>query len=62
MELNLVRVVKHNEKEFYRCVDQKRQPKKSVSPLTNDKGELATADMEKDEVLNKLFASLFTGG
>lgn len=27
----------------------------------NDKAELSTTDVEKDDVLNKLFASLFTG-
>jgi len=40
---------------------QKRQAKESVSPLLNEKGELAATDMEKDEVLNEFFASVFTG-
>jgi len=31
-------------------------------PLINDDGELASSDMEKAEVLNKCFASVFTGG
>ena len=31
-------------------------------PLINDDGELASSDMEKAEVLNKCFASVYTGG
>ena len=60
MELNLARDVK-NKKGFYRYIDQKRQAKESVLTLINEKGELATTDMESAEVLNKLFASIFTG-
>ena len=38
-----------------------RKARKSVSPLINEKGELATTNMEKDEVLCEFFASVFTG-
>lgn len=38
---------------------QKRQAKESVPPLINEKGEVATRDMEKTEVLTESFASLF---
>lgn len=58
--LNLARDVK-NKKGFYRYIDQKRQAKESVLTLINEKGEVATTDMESAEVLNKLFASIFTG-
>jgi len=34
--------------------------KGSVPLLINEKRELASTDMEKDEVLNKFFASVFT--
>ncbi|NXL88334.1 GTF2I factor, partial [Alectura lathami] len=61
MELNLVRDVKNN-KGFYRYIGQKRQGKESVPPLTNEKGQLASSNMEKAEVLNKCFASAFAGG
>ena len=59
-ELNLVRDVK-NKKGFYRCIGQKRQAKESIPPLLNEKGKLAITDMEKAEVLNEFFASVFTG-
>lgn len=31
------------------------------APLIHEKGEMATMDMEKPEVLSKCFASVFTG-
>jgi len=37
-----------------------RQTKESILSLINEKGELVTADMEKAEVLNMFFASVFT--
>jgi len=49
MELRLVRDLKNNKKRFYRY------------PLVTEKGKLATADMEKAEVLKKFFASVFFG-
>ena len=60
-ELNLARNVKNSMKTFYRYFGQKRQAKASVPPLVNVK-ELASMDEEKAEVLNKSFASVFTGG
>ena len=59
MGLNVVRVVEKNHKGFFRYVEQKRQAEESV-PLINEKGELATTDMEKAEVLNEFFDSVFT--
>lgn len=61
MELNLARNVKNNKKGFYSYIGQKRQATESKPPLANEKGELATTDMEKDEVLNEFFASVFIG-
>lgn len=52
MEVNLMRDVK-NKKGFYRYLD--------VPHLRGEEGELASLDMEKDEVLNKCFASAFAG-
>lgn len=56
-----MRDVKNNKKGFYTYIGQKRQAKKSTPPLVNEKGELTMTDMEKGEVLNEFFASLFTG-
>ena len=39
----------------------KRQAKESIPPQVNEKGELATADMQKAEVLSDFFASVSTG-
>lgn len=50
-----------NSKEFHRYIGQKWQSMEWVPPLINKKGELATANMEKTEVLNKFFALVFTG-
>ncbi|KFV02204.1 hypothetical protein N339_05970, partial [Pterocles gutturalis] len=61
MELNLARDVKNSKKVFYRYMGRSRRAKESVPPLINKKGELASSDMEKAEVLNKCFASVFTG-
>ena len=59
-EMNLARDVKSS-KTFYRYIGQKRQATVSVSPLVNVKGELASTDEEKAEVLNEFFALVFTG-
>ena len=57
-----MRDVKNNKKTFYRYIGQKRQAKTGVPSLVNLKGELASMDKEKAEVLNEFFASVFTGG
>jgi len=51
----------NNKKGFYRYVSQKRKVKESVTPLMSKTGELVTMDKEKAEVLNNIFASVFTG-
>ena len=38
----------------------RRDRPKSVSPLINEKGELATTDIEKAEILSEFFALVFT--
>ena len=62
MELNLVRDATDNKKGFYRYIGRRRQAKESVPPLTKGNGELASSDIEKAEVHNECFASVFTGG
>ena len=58
MELHLARHIKNNKKGFYRYICQQNQAKESVPPLINEKGQLASADMEKAEKLSKFFASV----
>ncbi|GAB0207924.1 hypothetical protein GRJ2_003258100 [Grus japonensis] len=60
-EISLARDVKGNKKSFYRYVSDKRRTRENVGPLRNEMGDLVTQDMEKAEVLNAFFASVFTG-
>ena len=39
----------------------KRKTRENVGPLQKETGDLVTQDMEKAEVLNEFFASVFTG-
>jgi len=39
----------------------RKRPKRVYPLLINEKGELASTDMEKAEVLSEFFASVFTG-
>ncbi|MCQ4021238.1 hypothetical protein FK520_26920, partial [Klebsiella pneumoniae] len=59
-ELNLARDIKCNRKSFYRYVGDKRKSRVNVGPLQKGTGVLVTQDMEKAEVLNDFFASVFT--
>ncbi|KFU99773.1 hypothetical protein N340_10986, partial [Tauraco erythrolophus] len=61
IELNLARDIKGNKKNFYRYVSHKKRTRENVGPLRKETGDLATRDMEKAEVLNDFFASVFTG-
>ncbi|GAB0204079.1 mitochondrial enolase superfamily member 1 [Grus japonensis] len=61
IEISLARDVKDNKKSFYRYVSDKRRMRENVGPLRNETGDLVTQDMEKAEVLNDFFASVFTG-
>ena len=62
MELNLARDVKDNKKGFYRYIGRRRQGKESAPPVMKGNGELASSDIEKAEVLNECFSSVFMGG
>lgn len=61
MELNLTKDVKNNNKKgSYSYVGQKRQAKESLTPLLNQKAELAMTDIEKAVVLHEFFALFIT--
>ncbi|CAM5095950.1 unnamed protein product [Natator depressus] len=60
LELQLARDVKSNKKGFFRYVSNKKKVKESVGPLLNEGGKLVTEDVEKANVLNAFFASVFT--
>ncbi|KFV12556.1 hypothetical protein N340_13926, partial [Tauraco erythrolophus] len=61
IELNLARDIEGNKKNFYRYVSDKKRSRENVGPLRKETVDLATQDMEKAEVLNDFFASVFTG-
>jgi len=60
LELNLARHVQDNKKGFFKYFSSKRQTRKNVGPLLNEVGVLVTEDIEKAELLNAFFASVFT--
>ncbi|CAM4599489.1 unnamed protein product [Lepidochelys kempii] len=60
LELQLARDVKSNKKGFFRYVGNKKKAKECVGPLLNEGGNLVTEDVEKANVLNAFFASVFT--
>ena len=57
-EVNLARDVTNTERAFYGCIGRERQAKASAPPLASVKGELASADVEKAEVLNEFKLSV----
>ncbi|NXU58904.1 LIN1 transcriptase, partial [Turnix velox] len=61
VELKLARDIKGNKKNFYKYVNEKRKTRENVGPFHKETGELVTGDLEKAEVLNNFFASVFTG-
>ena len=60
LELNLARGIKGNTKGIYRYVSDKRKTREIVGPRQKETGDLVTQDMEKAEVVNDYFASVFT--
>jgi len=58
--LNLTSDINCNKKSFCRYLSGKRKTRENVGPLWKETGDLVTQDMEKAEVLNDFFASVFT--
>lgn len=42
LELNLVREVKENKKDLFKCISGNRKNRENVSPLLNEMGALVT--------------------
>lgn len=60
LELNLAVDIKGNRKGFHSYVSDKRKAVEIVGPLQEETRDLVTWDMEKVEVLNYFFASVFS--
>jgi len=60
LELNLARDVKNNKKGFFSYISSKRKARGNVGPWLNDVGVLVTDNVEKAELLNAFFASVFS--
>ena len=51
---------KENPKEFFAYVNSRKPIKNNISPLRDSEGNLVTSDLEKAELMNKYFTSVFT--
>ena len=60
IEFNLAQEFKSNKKSFYRYISGKRKTRENMGPLQKETGNLVAQGMEKAEVLNSIFASVFT--
>ena len=58
--MKLARDVKDNKKGFFNYISSKRKARDNVGLLMNEVGVLVTEDVEKEELLNAAFASVFT--
>lgn len=61
LELSLAQDANNNKKGFYRYLNQKRKIKESTTSPKNMTGNLVKKGKDKAEVLNNIFASVYTG-
>uniref|UniRef100_A0A8D0DX11 Reverse transcriptase domain-containing protein n=1 Tax=Salvator merianae TaxID=96440 RepID=A0A8D0DX11_SALMN len=59
-ELRIAREAKNNKKGFWGYVRSKRKVKEAIGPLQNEKGDLVKNNIQKAELLNSYFASVFS--
>jgi len=59
LELRLATVVRDNEMCFCKYINNKMRAKERLHPLLDVRGNIANKDVEKAEVLNAFFASVF---
>ena len=59
-ERNISKQIRNNNKLFWRYINSQRQSKTSIPDLKRPDGSLATTDIEKAEILNNQFSSVFT--
>jgi len=59
LELGLATVVRDNKKSFYKYINNKKRAKESLHPLLDARGNIATKDEKKAEILNAFFTSVF---
>lgn len=57
---NLAKDVKDDKKGLYKYIHDQRKTREKVGLLHNKTGDLVTQDVERVEVLNATFASVFT--
>ena len=59
-ERNISKEIKNNNKIFWRYVNSQRTTRSTIPNLQRKDGSMANTDVEKAEVLNQQFASVFT--
>ena len=59
-EQGIVKTVKDNPKAFSAYVNSKTKMKSGISDIKNENGEMRSSDVDKANILNNFFASVFT--
>ena len=59
-EKRVASTCKENPKEFFAHLNSRKPVKNNISPLRDLEGNLVTSDLEKAELMNKYFTSVFT--